>query len=70
MLKPASICESKHNHLLKDMADVTSMMKIGDQAFLYHSNAKKLTGIAGIMEIVKEGYPDRKSYLSNVFNDD
>lgn len=32
-------------------------MKIGDLAFFYHSNAHP-PGIAGIMEIVKEGYPD------------
>lgn len=33
-------------------------MKAGDLAFFYHSNCKK-PGIAGIMEIVREGYPDR-----------
>jgi predicted RNA-binding protein with PUA-like domain len=32
-------------------------MKVGDQAFLYHSNCK-IPGIAGIMEISKEAYPD------------
>jgi predicted RNA-binding protein with PUA-like domain len=32
-------------------------MKTGDLAFLYHSNCKE-PGIAGIMEIVREGYPD------------
>jgi len=32
-------------------------MKKGDLAFLYHSNCKE-PGIAGIMEIVREGYPD------------
>ena len=32
-------------------------MKTGDLAFLYHSNCKE-PGIAGIMEIVCEGYPD------------
>ena len=33
-------------------------MKLGDKAFLYHSNCK-VPGIAGIMEICKEAYPDR-----------
>jgi predicted RNA-binding protein with PUA-like domain len=33
-------------------------MKAGDLAFFYHSNCKE-PGIAGIMEIVREGYPDR-----------
>ena len=32
-------------------------MKKGDQGFFYHSNCKE-PGIVGIVEIVKEGYPD------------
>lgn len=32
-------------------------MAIGDQAFFYHSNCKE-PGIVGVVEIVKEGYPD------------
>jgi len=32
-------------------------MKKGDLAFLYHSNCKD-PGIAGIMKIVRDGYPD------------
>lgn len=32
-------------------------MKIGDLAFFYHSNCEQ-PGIVGIMEIVREGYPD------------
>ena len=32
-------------------------MKPGDQAFFYHSNCD-VPGIAGVMEIVSEGYPD------------
>jgi predicted RNA-binding protein with PUA-like domain len=32
-------------------------MKLGDQVFFYHSNCD-IPGIVGIMEIVKEGYPD------------
>ncbi len=32
-------------------------MKVGDLVFFYHSNCKE-PGIVGIMEIVKEGYPD------------
>jgi len=32
-------------------------MKRGDQAFFYHSNCAE-PGIVGIVEIVKEGYPD------------
>jgi len=32
-------------------------MKLGDKAFLYHSNCK-VPGIAGVMEICKVAYPD------------
>ncbi|MFV0439079.1 MAG: EVE domain-containing protein [Desulfopila sp.] len=32
-------------------------MKLGDWVFFYHSNCK-VPGIVGIMEVVKEGYPD------------
>ena len=32
-------------------------MKIGDLIFFYHSNCKP-PGIVGIMEVVREGYPD------------
>jgi predicted RNA-binding protein with PUA-like domain len=32
-------------------------MKVGDQVFFYHSNCAD-PGIVGIMEVVKEGYPD------------
>ncbi len=33
------------------------LMKQGDKVFFYHSNSDP-TGIAGICEVVKEGYPD------------
>lgn len=36
-------------------------MKIGDQVFFYHSNCD-IPGIVGIMEIVKEGYPDDTAF--------
>ena len=32
-------------------------MRRGDQAFLYHSSCE-IPGIAGVMKIVKEGYPE------------
>lgn len=32
-------------------------MKIGDQVFFYHSNCDE-PGIVGIMEVIREGYPD------------
>ncbi|MBS0358052.1 MAG: EVE domain-containing protein [Proteobacteria bacterium] len=36
-------------------------MKKGDLAFFYHSNAEP-SGIAGIVKIIKEGYPDFKAW--------
>lgn len=36
-------------------------MKLGDLLFYYHSNAEP-SGIAGIAEIVKEGYPDHTAF--------
>jgi predicted RNA-binding protein with PUA-like domain len=36
-------------------------IKIGDQAFFYHSSCET-PGIAGIIEIVKAGYPDRTAF--------
>ncbi|KAK3580915.1 hypothetical protein CHS0354_008205 [Potamilus streckersoni] len=38
-----------------------NQMKVGQQAFFYHSNCKE-PGIAGIMKIVKEGYPDHTQF--------
>jgi predicted RNA-binding protein with PUA-like domain len=36
-------------------------MKKGDQAFFYHSSCD-VPGIAGIVSIVKEGYPDTTAF--------
>ncbi len=36
-------------------------MKLGDQVFFYHSNCAE-PGIVGIMEIVREGYPDHTAF--------
>ena len=36
-------------------------MKIGDGVFFYHSNCKE-PGIVGVMEVVKEGYPDHTAF--------
>lgn len=40
-------------------------MKVGDQAFFYHSNAKVKNGIYGIVEVVKEAYDDPKAFDPN-----
>ena len=36
-------------------------MKKGDRCFFYHSNAEP-SGIAGICEVVREGYPDHTAF--------
>lgn len=36
-------------------------MRVGDQIFFYHSNCKP-PGIVGIMQVVKESYPDHTAY--------
>jgi len=36
-------------------------MKLGDQVFFYHSNCE-VPGIAGIMEVAREGYPDFSAF--------
>ena len=36
-------------------------MKVGDQVFFYHSNCK-IPGIVGIMEVVRESYPDHTAF--------
>ena len=36
-------------------------MKIGDQVFFYHSNCKT-PGIVGLMEVVRESYPDHTAF--------
>lgn len=38
-------------------------MKLGDQAFFYHSNCDE-PGVVGIVEIVREGYPDFTAFDS------
>jgi predicted RNA-binding protein with PUA-like domain len=36
-------------------------MKVGDQVFFYHSNTD-VPGIVGLMEVVREGYPDHTAF--------
>ncbi|XP_021574014.1 thymocyte nuclear protein 1 isoform X3 [Carlito syrichta] len=39
-------------------------MKLEEEAFFYHSNCKE-PGIAGLMKIVKEAYPDHTQFEKN-----
>lgn len=50
------------NYQVRNM--MRDMMKKGDFALFYHSNAGDETGVVGIMEIVKEAYPDPTQFDS------
>eukprot|EP00741_Cyanophora_paradoxa_P003695 tig00000093_g3591.t1 len=41
--------------------NIMRSMRIGDQAFFYHSNCKE-PGCVGIVEVVKEAYPDHTQF--------
>ena len=47
------------NYQVRNM--LRDQMKKGDLAFFYHSNANP-PGIVGVVEIVKEGYPDHTAF--------
>ena len=44
------------NYQVRNM--LRDAMKKGDIALFYHSNAGTQTGVAGVMKIIKEAYPD------------
>jgi len=37
-------------------------MRVGDRALFYHSNAGAETGVVGVMEVVKNAYPDATQF--------
>ena len=47
------------NYQVRNM--MRDAIKLGDHVFFYHSNCD-LPGIVGIMEVVKEGYPDYTAF--------
>ncbi|KAL1480792.1 hypothetical protein MTO96_050748 [Rhipicephalus appendiculatus] len=47
--------DMKARNILRDQ------MKLGHQCFFYHSNCKT-PAIVGIVEVVKEGYPDHTQF--------
>lgn len=50
------------NYQVRNM--LRDQMKKGDQAFFYHSSCKE-AGIVGIIDIVREGYPDDSAWNPN-----
>jgi predicted RNA-binding protein with PUA-like domain len=55
MPKQTEHWDGVRNYQVRNM--LRDEIKVGDLAFFYHSNANP-SGIVGIIEIVKEGYPD------------
>jgi predicted RNA-binding protein with PUA-like domain len=59
MPKQTEHWDGVRNYQARNM--MRDQMKVGDQVFFYHSNCK-VPGIVGIMEVVRESYPDHTAY--------
>ena len=57
--KQTSAWDGVRNFQARNM--LRDSMKKGDQAFFYHSSCD-VPGIAGIVSIVKDGYPDATAF--------
>ena len=57
--KKTTAWDGVRNYQARNM--LRDSMKIGDLAFFYHSNCE-LPGIAGIVSIASEGYPDETAF--------
>lgn len=68
MPKQTEHWDGVRNYQARNM--MRDQMKVGDQAFFYHSNCA-VPGIVGMMEIVREGYPDHTAFdpQSKYFDD-
>lgn len=62
--KKTTFWDGVRNYQARNM--LRDQMQVGDQAFFYHSNCEQI-GIAGIVEIVKAGYPDHTAW--NIHSD-
>lgn len=57
--KQTNMWDGVRNYQARNM--IRDEMKIGDLAFFYHSNCDE-PGIVGVMEVVKEAYPDPTAF--------
>lgn len=57
--KQTSCWDGVRNYQVRNM--MRDNMKLGDQVFIYHSSCAE-PGVAGIAEIVREGYPDATQF--------
>ena len=62
MPKKTEHWDGVRNYQARNM--MRDQMKKGDQVFFYHSNCDE-PGIVGIMEVVREGYPDHTAFDPN-----
>jgi predicted RNA-binding protein with PUA-like domain len=62
MPKKTEHWDGVRNYQARNM--MRDQMKKGDQVFFYHSNCAE-PGIVGIMEVVREGYPDHTAFDPN-----
>ena len=57
--KQTTAWDGVRNYQARNM--LRDSMKKGDTAFFYHSSCE-MPGIAGIVRVVKEGYPDKTAF--------
>ena len=58
--KRTTMWDGVRNYQARNM--LRDQMRVGDQAFLYHSNCDA-PGIYGVLEVVKAGYPDPTQFI-------
>jgi predicted RNA-binding protein with PUA-like domain len=55
--------DGTRNYQVRNM--MRDQMEVGDQALFYHSNAKKETGVVGVMKVHSKAYPDPTQFDPN-----
>ncbi len=58
--KRTTMWDGVRNYQARNM--LRDQMRVGDQAFLYHSNCDE-PGIYGVLEVAKAGYPDPTQFI-------
>jgi len=59
MPKATTAWDGVRNYQVRNM--MRDQMRIGDQGFFYHSSCEE-PGVAGIVRVVREGYPERAAF--------
>jgi predicted RNA-binding protein with PUA-like domain len=58
--KKRSFWDGIRNYQVRNM--LRDDFKMGDRALFYHSNLGEYIGVVGVMEVVKEAYPDHTQF--------